>query len=87
MGKASKQKKLKKAFLPVAKQADRFFINPEGAVAEDFRLADIKYFEQHPEASVYVRPPFPGEFLEARQPKKVEVRQIDKGLRTRIPIW
>jgi hypothetical protein len=54
---------------------------------ENFRLADQEYFERHPGETVYIRSPFPGEFPEVRQPKKVQVHQIEVGMRTRMPIW
>lgn len=73
--------------LPKNKMVNSVIVNVEGAVAEDFRKADQKYFQQHPQKTVYVRPPFPGEFKESVQPRKVEVRQIEAGTRIRMPIW
>jgi hypothetical protein len=62
-------------------------VNVQGRVAEDFRLADQQYFEQHPSETEYVRPSFPGEFPEVRQPRQVRVTQLEPGTRTRIGIW
>jgi hypothetical protein len=85
MGKASKQKQLRKSLLPlVQNKVDGVTINVEGKVPEDFRLANKKYFEQHPLETEYFRSPFPGEF--PYLPKKVQVRQIALGTRIRIPI-
>lgn len=79
---------LSKSFqFPETKMVSNVLINVEGAVKEDFRKADQKYFRQHPEKRVYIRPPFPGEFKETTQPRKVEVRQLEAGTRVRMPIW
>jgi ABC-type polysaccharide/polyol phosphate transport system ATPase subunit len=86
MGSAAKQKKLKRLLSPLKEQADGFVMNVEGAVTENFRLADQKYFEEHPTQTVDVRPPFPSEFSELPRLKKVQVRQIAEGMRARIPI-
>ncbi|BDA76132.1 hypothetical protein CAL7716_102980 (plasmid) [Calothrix sp. PCC 7716] len=72
---------------PKNKTVNGVIVNVEGAVAEDFRKADQKYFQQHPQEKVYVRSPFPNEFQETVQPRKVEVRQIEAGTRIRMPIW
>ena len=77
MGKASRQKKLKKLTSSLKEQVSggrSVIANVQGAVTEDFRRADQKYFEQHPSKTVYVRPAFPGEFPELEQLRKVEVR-------------
>lgn len=61
-------------------------INVEGKVPENFRVADKKYFEQHPSETEYFRSPFASEFLPPL-PKKVHVRQIATGTRIRIPVY
>jgi len=91
MGRASRQKKLKKALSPLAElknlgQIDGVIMNIEGAVSEDWRKADQEYFKQHPNETVYIRSVFPGELPQSPNIKKVEVRRIAEGTRTRRPI-
>jgi hypothetical protein len=85
MGRAATRKKLKKLLSPLKEQVKVFnntdcsvgsgngfkgvIVNVEGKVAEDFRLADQQYFEQHPGETVYIHASFPNEFPEVIQPR------------------
>ncbi|MGI2909272.1 hypothetical protein [Tolypothrix sp. VBCCA 56010] len=91
MGRASRQKKLRKTLSPLAElkklgQIDGVMMNIEGAVPEDWRKADQEYFKQHPNETVYIRSAFPGELPQLPNVKKVEVRLIAEGTRTRRPV-
>ncbi|MBP5977401.1 hypothetical protein HW132_32985 [Brasilonema sp. CT11] len=88
MGKASRLKKLRKSLLsiPELQQSNGVMMNVQGSVTEDFRKADQKYFREHPQETSYIRPAFPGEFPQLPNVTKVQVRQVEEGFRTRMPI-
>jgi hypothetical protein len=88
MGRAARDKKLKKALASLQQQhqASGVLINVEGDVKEDWRKADQEYFERHPEKTMYVRSVFPGELPALPHVKKVQVRLIATGTRIRVPL-